>query len=42
MALDTALTTTVTTSQAVKSRYYDQLFLRQADKKLVRVSPRMG
>jgi N4-gp56 family major capsid protein len=35
MALDTALTTTVTTSQAVKSRYYDQLFLRQADKKLV-------
>lgn len=35
MALDTALTTTVTTSQAVKSRYYDELFLRQADKKLV-------
>lgn len=35
MALDTALTTTVTTSQAVKNRYYDQLFLRQADKKLV-------
>ncbi len=35
MALDTALTTTVTTSQAVKSRYYDELFLRLADKKLV-------
>ena len=35
MALDTALTTTVTTSQAVKNRYYDELFLRQADKKLV-------
>lgn len=31
----TALTTTSSTSQAVKSRYYDQLFLRQADKKLV-------
>jgi len=35
MALDTALTTTVTTSQAVKNRYYDELFLRQADKKLI-------
>lgn len=35
MALDTALTTTVTTSQAVKNRYYDELFLRQADKKFV-------
>ena len=35
MALDNALTTTVTTSQAVKNRYYDELFLRQADKKLV-------
>lgn len=35
MALDTALTTTVTTSQSIKNRYYDELFLRQADKKLV-------
>jgi len=35
MALDTALTNTTTTSQAIKSRYYDELFLRQADKKFV-------
>lgn len=35
MALDTALTNTSTTSQAIKNRYYDELFLRQADKKLV-------
>ena len=35
MALDTALTNTVTTSQSIKNRYYDELFLRQADKKLV-------
>ncbi len=35
MALDSALTLTTTTSQAVKNRYYDELFLRQADKKLV-------
>lgn len=35
MALDTALTNTTTTSQAIKNRYYDELFLRQADKKLV-------
>lgn len=35
MALDNALTRTSTTSQAVKNRFYDQLFLRQADKKLV-------
>jgi len=35
MAIDTALTNTTTTSQAVKNRYYDELFLRQADKKLV-------
>lgn len=35
MALDTALTNTSTTTQAIKNRYYDELFLRQADKKLV-------
>lgn len=35
MALDSALTLTTTTSQAVKNRYYDELFLRQADKNLV-------
>ena len=35
MALDTALTNTTTTSQAIKNRYYDELFLRQADKQLV-------
>jgi N4-gp56 family major capsid protein len=35
MALDSALTKTTTTSQAIKNRYYDELFLRQADKKLV-------
>lgn len=35
MALDTALTLTGTTSQAIKNRYYDELFLRLADKKLV-------
>lgn len=35
MALDTALTKTTTTAQAIKNRYYDELFLRLADKKLV-------
>lgn len=35
MALDNALTRTATTSQAVKNRYYDELFLRQADAKLI-------
>ena len=35
MALDTALTLTTTTAQAIKNRYYDELFLRLADKKLV-------
>src|SRR3990167_8987056 len=35
MALDNALTRTSTTAQAVKNRYYDELFLRQADKKLI-------
>ena len=35
MALDNALTRTSTTSQAVKNRYYDELFLRQADAKLI-------
>jgi N4-gp56 family major capsid protein len=35
MALNTALTNTTTTSQAIKNRYYDELFLRLADKKLV-------
>jgi len=35
MALDTAKSTTTTVSQAIKSRYYDQLFLRVAESKLV-------
>jgi len=35
MALDTAKTLTTVTSESIKNRYYDELFLRQADKKLV-------
>lgn len=35
MAIDTALTNTTTTSQAIKNRYYDELFLRLAEKKFV-------
>lgn len=35
MALDSAKSTTMTTSQAIKNRYYDQLFLRIAEKKFV-------
>ena len=35
MAIDTALTNTTTTPQAIKSRYYDELFLRLAEKKFV-------
>lgn len=35
MAIENSSTTTVTTSQAIKNRYYDELFLRLADKKLV-------
>ena len=34
-AINSAYTTTVTTSQAVKNRYYDELFLRLAEKKFV-------
>lgn len=35
MAIDTAKTLSTTLSQAVKNRYYDQLFLRVTEKKLV-------
>jgi N4-gp56 family major capsid protein len=35
MAVDTAKSTTTTVSQAIKSRYYDKLFLRIAESKLV-------
>lgn len=35
MAVDTAKSTTTTVSQAVKNRYYDTLFLRVAESKLV-------
>jgi N4-gp56 family major capsid protein len=34
-AMNTALTLTSTIGSAIKNRYYDELFLRQADKKLV-------
>lgn len=35
MAIDNAKTTTTTVSQAIKNRYYDKLFLRIADAKLI-------
>src|SRR4051794_24361248 len=35
MAIDSAKSTTVTVAQAIKNRYYDELFLRVAESKLI-------